>query len=73
MANKQDVIKKPATEILKDHVLLRTVEVLKVLNISRTTFYKLKHKEGFPKAIRSISRNDLWVAEEIMSWAKNAR
>ena len=66
MANKQDKIKTPADEILKQHYLLRTVEVLKVLNISRTTFDRLKTTNDFPKAITKIGNVQMWKKEDIL-------
>jgi predicted DNA-binding transcriptional regulator AlpA len=73
MANRTDKISKPAEEIIKDHLLLKTVEVLKVLNISRGTFEKLQRKEGFPKAITNVGNRPMWLTEEILKWVKIGR
>ena len=63
MANRTDKISKPAEEIIKDHLLLKTVEVLKVL----------QKKEGFPKAITNVGNRPMWLTEEILKWVKIGR
>lgn len=70
MANKTDKISTPADQILNEHYLLKTVEVLKVLNISRGTFDKLRANANFPKAITNIGKRPLWIKEEILEWLK---
>lgn len=70
MANKTDKISTPADQILNEHYLLKTVEVLKVLNISRGTFDKLRANANFPKAITDIGKRPLWIKEEILEWIK---
>jgi predicted DNA-binding transcriptional regulator AlpA len=74
MANKQDKIKTPADLIIKDHYLLKTVEVLKILNISRTTFDKIKNSTSFPKAVTKLGARPLWIKQEVIEWlTQNAR
>lgn len=73
MANKTDKISTPAKEIVKDHLLLKTVEVLKVLNISRGTFEKLQKGDSFPKAITRVGGRPMWLTEEILNWVKMGR
>lgn len=71
MANKSDKISTPADEILRQHYLLRTVEVLKVLNISRATLEKLKGTSDFPKAITKLGNCQMWKKEDILKWLAN--
>ncbi len=71
MANKSDKITTPAEQILKDHYLLKTVEVLRVLNISRATLDKLKESASFPKAITKIGNRPMWRKEDIIKWLSN--
>lgn len=73
MANKTDKISTPAKEIVKDHLLLKTVEVLKVLNISRGTFEKLQKEDNFLKAITRVGGRPMWLTEEILNWVKMGR
>ena len=70
MANKTDKISTPADQILNEHYLLKTVEVFRVLNISRATFDKLRANTNFPKAITDIGKRPLWIKEEILEWIK---
>lgn len=70
MANKTDKITTPAEELVRDHLLLKTVEVLRVLNISRSTFEKLLKRDGFPKAVTNVSNRPMWLTEEILQWVK---
>lgn len=71
MSNKTDKISTSAETILKEHFLLRTVEILRILNISRTTFDTIKALPDFPKAITKVGSRPLWVKEEILKWLKN--
>ena len=72
MANKQDKLCPPAEEILKEHIILKTKEILKVLNISRSTFDKLRLTKGFPKVYAKIGRRNFWLKEEIIKWLVNS-
>jgi predicted DNA-binding transcriptional regulator AlpA len=72
MANKQDKIATPADLILSEHYLLKTVEVLKVLNVSRGTFEKLRMTSDFPKAITKVGNRPMWKKQEILEWLQNA-
>ncbi|MGN0915253.1 MAG: helix-turn-helix transcriptional regulator [Succinivibrio sp.] len=71
MSNKTDKITTPADQILNEHYLLKTVEVLKVLNISRSTLDRLKESAGFPKAITKIGNRPMWRKEDIIKWISN--
>ncbi len=71
MANKQDKITAPADEILNEHYLLKTVEILKILNISRGTFEKIKNTKNFPKAATKIGSRQFWLKKEILQWIAN--
>lgn len=73
MGNKTDKISTPADTILKEHFLLKTVEILKILNISRTTFDTIKALPDFPKAITKVGSRPLWVKDEILRWLQNGK
>jgi predicted DNA-binding transcriptional regulator AlpA len=73
MGNRSDKIKTPAEEILNEHYLLKTVEVLKILNISRSTFDKIKKTRSFPKAVTRIGARPLWIKKEIIEWLLQTR
>ena len=73
MGNKTDKISTPADTILKEHFLLKTVEILKILNISRTTFDTIKTLPDFPKAITKVGSRPLWVKDEILRWLQNGK
>ena len=72
MANKQDkLVLQSASELVKNNIVLRTVEVMKVLGITRSTFDKLKKEANFPKPRLFISKSrPVWLTEEIVNWCK---
>ena len=69
MANKTDKIDISAKEILSDRFLLKTVEILKVLSVSRGTFDKIKKNGSFPKPILAGAR-PRWKTEDVINWMK---
>ena len=62
-----------AQQIINDHLLLKTIDVIKLLNISRGTFKKLKKKNNFPQPITGIGSHPMWITEEIIEWMRLAR
>lgn len=49
---------------------LRTRDVLKLLNISRSTLFRLEKKGLFPKRIKIGDRAIGWIEKEVSEWMK---
>lgn len=68
MSNKTDRIDTPAITLIAEKFFLNTKEILKVFNVTRTTFNKWKKLSSFPKPIYLTSR-PIWKTQEILDWA----
>lgn len=51
-----------------EQLLLRTSQVLKMLNVSRATLKKAQKSKSFPKPIYINKDRPLWVKTDLIKW-----
>ena len=50
--------------------LLKKADVLKKLNCSKSTLYKLMSSDSFPPPIK-LGRDNRWMEREVLEWLEN--
>jgi hypothetical protein len=53
-----------------DTLWLRIDDILELLNISRRYLQNLRLRGVFPAPIRRLGKRPVWLAEDVMAWAK---
>lgn len=69
MANKQDKITDNAVELVHENIFLTTIQILRIFNVTRTTFDRWRKNTDFPKALY-ITNRPIWKTQDVIEWAE---
>ena len=62
---------KSATEL--EVRIYRVKDLVEILGISRTTIYRMRKREDFPRPVSLGDRAKGWLREDIEAWVKSRR
>ncbi|MFY3170833.1 helix-turn-helix transcriptional regulator [Achromobacter xylosoxidans] len=56
---------------MNDQLVYRLPDLVRVLNLSKTTIYELMQRKDFPSPVKLTARSVGWRAREVTAWLES--